>query len=214
LINIGRGIARYPLYELIILSLLMRSPLHGYLILKIANDQIGPWAKVSSGSLYQILAKLEQARIIAVIQHESQHTTGERVDRQLRVFMITDEGRKRFRQVMMDTSSNLGDYQKLFRYKIGYIDLLQPRERLLLINHYVNYCQTYILHLETEMDALVHELANQPNPLYLKNVLNVMQHIERQWKGELDWARSLREEVIAQADHDSIVSPMDEKNLS
>jgi DNA-binding PadR family transcriptional regulator len=196
-------------YELIILSLLMRSPLHGYLILKIANDQIGPWAKISSGSLYQILAKLEHARIIAVMQHENQPATGERVDRQLRVFMITDEGRKRFRQVMMDTSSNLGDYQKLFRYKIAYIDLLQPRERLLLINHYVNYCQTYILHLETEMDALVHELANQPNPLYLKNVLNVMQHIKQQWQGELDWARSLREEVMAQVNDASNVAVLD-----
>lgn len=202
------------MYELIILSLLMRSPLHGYLILKIANDQIGPWAKISSGSLYQILAKLEHARIIAVIQHADQHAPGEQVDRQLRVFMITDEGRKRFRQVMMDTSSNLGDYQKLFRYKIGYIDLLQPKECLLLFNHYVNYCQTYILHLETEMDALVHELANQPNPYYLKNVLNVMQHIKEQWQGELDWARSLREGVMVQIKDAAIVASLDEEHLS
>jgi DNA-binding PadR family transcriptional regulator len=201
-------------YELIILSLLMRSPLHGYLILKIANDQIGPWAKISSGSLYHILAKLEHARIIAVIQHQDQHTPGEQADRQLRVFMITDEGHKRFRQIMMDTSSNLGDYQKLFRYKIGYIDLLQPKERLLLFNHYVNYCQTYILHLETEMDALVHELATQPNPFYLKNVLNVMQHVKQQWQGELNWARSLREEEMAQIKDASTVALLDEENLS
>lgn len=195
------------------LSLLMRSPLHGYLILKIANDQIGPWAKISSGSLYQLLAKLEHARIIAVMQHEEQHASGDRVDRQLRIFMITDEGRKRFRQVMMDTSSNLGDYQKLFRFKIGYIDLLQPRERLLLFNHYVNYCQTYILHLETEMDALVHELAGQPNPLYLKNVLSVMQHIKEQWSGELDWARSLREGVMAQISNDANAASLNDEQL-
>jgi DNA-binding PadR family transcriptional regulator len=200
-------------YELIILCLLMRSPLHGYLILKIANDQIGPWAKISSGSLYQILAKLEHAMIIAVIQHENQPTTGERVDRQLRVFMITDEGRKRFRQVMMDTSSNLGDYQKLFHYKMGYIDLLQPKERLLLFNHYVNYCQTYILHLENEMDSLTHELAEHSNPLYLKNVLNVMQHIKQQWQGELDWARSLRDEVMAQVKDAAYVASLDEEIL-
>ena len=30
------------MYELIILSLLMRFPLHGYLMMKITNDQIGP----------------------------------------------------------------------------------------------------------------------------------------------------------------------------
>src|ERR1051326_5333738 len=98
-----RSVSRESVYELIILCLLMRSPLHGYLILKIANDQIGPWAKISSGSLYQILAKLEQAGIITVMNNESLHSPGERVARQLRVFTITDEGRERFRQVMMDT---------------------------------------------------------------------------------------------------------------
>lgn len=41
------------MYELIILSLLMREPLHGYLIAKIINDMIGPIAKVSHGWLYQ-----------------------------------------------------------------------------------------------------------------------------------------------------------------
>lgn len=37
------------MYELIILSLLMREPSHGYLISKIINDIIGPIAKVSHG---------------------------------------------------------------------------------------------------------------------------------------------------------------------
>jgi DNA-binding PadR family transcriptional regulator len=38
------------MYELMVLSLLMRSPLHGYLIVKITNDMIGPWAKISRGN--------------------------------------------------------------------------------------------------------------------------------------------------------------------
>ena len=37
------------MYELIILSLLMRFPLHGYLIAQIANDMIGPWAGSATG---------------------------------------------------------------------------------------------------------------------------------------------------------------------
>ena len=39
------------MYELIILSVLMRMPMHGYLIVKITNDQIGPWAKIRSETL-------------------------------------------------------------------------------------------------------------------------------------------------------------------
>jgi Transcriptional regulator PadR-like family len=52
-------------YELIILSLLMREPMHGYLIAKVTNDQIGPWARLSSGTMYTILARLEADGLIA-----------------------------------------------------------------------------------------------------------------------------------------------------
>ena len=182
------------MYELMVLSLLMRSPLHGYLIVKIVNDMIGPWAKISSGTLYPLLTRMEQDGLIAVVTAESQALEGERPTL---TFMITEEGRKRFHQVMMDMSSNLGDYQRIFRYKMGFIDLLQPQERLLLFNHYINYCQTSILHLQTEMASLAHELSQQMQPRFLENVLSVMEHIERQVQAELDWARGLREEELA-----------------
>ncbi len=183
------------MYELMVLSLLMRTPLHGYLIVKITNDMIGPWAKISSGTLYPLLARMEQAGLIAVVVAENQSAPGER---QTRTFLITEEGRKRFHQVMMDMSSNLGDYQRIFRYKMGFIDLLQSQERLLLFNHYINYCQTTILHLQTEMANLAHELSHQPDPHFLGSVLKVMRHLEEQTQAELEWARSLREEELSQ----------------
>ncbi len=182
------------MYELIILSLLMRFPLHGYLMMKITNDQIGPWARISSGTLSTILGKLEQAGLIAVLEQERQPA---HADRRARVYTITDEGRKRFHQLMMDTSSNLGEYQKFFHHKMTYFDLLQPVERLLLINHYVNYCQATILHTQTEMDSLVYELADQPNRAFLENLLRVMKHIVEQWRAEFDWVKGIREQELA-----------------
>jgi DNA-binding PadR family transcriptional regulator len=178
-------------YELIILSLLMRFPLHGYLMMKITNDQIGPWARVSSGTLSTILGKLEQVGLIAVLPQESESARG---DRRARTYTITEEGRKRFHQLMMDTSSNLGEYQKFFHHKMTYFDLLRPDERLLLVNHYINYCQTTILHSQTEMDSIVYELADHPDPAFLDNLLRVMRHIVQQWQAELDWIRSIREQ--------------------
>ena len=58
------------MYELIILSLLMRFSLNGYAIAKIANDIIGPWAKVSNGTLYPLLTKLEKAGLIELTNGE------------------------------------------------------------------------------------------------------------------------------------------------
>jgi DNA-binding PadR family transcriptional regulator len=185
------------MYELIVLSLLIRWPMHGYLIAKITNDLIGPWAKVSSGTLYTILTRMEQDGRIAVVTDRQEPTRGER---RSRTFSITDEGRTRFRQLMMDTASNLGDYQNVFRYKFGYLDVLRPEERLLLLNHYINYCQTSILHVQREMDGLPQELANYPNPAYLDNLLEVMRHVVAQWQAELDWARRMRERELAQSD--------------
>lgn len=80
------------------------------------------------------------------------------------------------------------------------MDLLRPEERLLLLNHYINYCQTSILHVHREMDGLPHELANYPNPAYLNNLLEVMRHIVGQWETELDWTRRMRERELAQND--------------
>src|ERR1700730_19117569 len=97
------------MYELIILSLLMHQPLHGYLIAKITNDMIGPWAKISNGTLYPLLTRLEKAGLIATSPEGSEQQRG---DRQLRTFMVTEVGRKRFHQLMIDTSTNPGEYQK------------------------------------------------------------------------------------------------------
>ncbi|HEU0003536.1 MAG TPA: PadR family transcriptional regulator [Ktedonobacteraceae bacterium] len=182
------------MYELIILSLLMRFPIHGYLMMKITNDQIGPWARISSGTLSTILAKMEQMGLIAVLPEGRSDT---RADRRARVYTITDEGRKRFRQLMMDTSSNLGEYQKFFHHKLVYIDLLRPDERLLLLNHYINYCQTTILHTQSEMEGIVYELADHPDPVFLENVLRNMKHTEQLWQAEFDWAKSVREQELS-----------------
>ncbi len=178
------------MYELVVLSQLMRWPMHGYLIVKITNDVIGPWARISSGTLSTILKRLEQTGLIAELPQERDPA------RRARTFAITEEGRKRFHQLMMDTSSNLGDYQKIFRYKMGFFDLLRPDERLLLLNHYINYCQTTILHVQTEMESLVYELADHPSPAFLENVRQTMRHIVQQWQAEYDWMRSIREQEL------------------
>ncbi|MBV9230671.1 MAG: PadR family transcriptional regulator [Chloroflexi bacterium] len=182
------------MYELIILSLLMRFPAHGYLIAKIANDIIGPWAKISNGTLYPLLTRLVQTGIIALTDDESDAAQTERPARR---FMITDGGRKRFYQLMMDTSSNIGDYQRIFHLKAGCLDLLPSRESLHLLNHYINYSQACILHLKTETESLIHELEDTPQR---KLALNVMRHRAELWQAEVDWTMQLREELVSRTE--------------
>ncbi len=183
------------MYELIILSLLMRWPLHGYMIAKITSDMIGPMAKISNGTLYPLLTKLKQAGLIATHVDTAQ----QRGERQLRSFQITELGRKRFHELMMDTTSNPGEYQKFFRYKVVHMGLLSLEERLHLIDHYSNYCQAHTLHLHTEAQNLVQENADNQfmSPEQLEATLDTMRHMASQWRAELEWVQRLREKEIA-----------------
>ncbi len=185
------------MYELIILSLLMYSPLHGYLIAKITNDMIGPWAKVSNGTMYPLLAKLEREQLIEATSDSSTQQHG---DRQLRSFKITDDGCKRFHQLMMDTTSNPGEYQKFFRLKVPYLELLQPAERLHLLDHYINYCQTHILYTRSEAEDMVQDTSAHKyylSPIRLEASLDVLRQMANQWQAELEWTKRLREKEIA-----------------
>ena len=100
----------------------------------------------------------------------------------------------------MDMSSNLGDYTRIFQYKVSFMDLVEQKERLLLFNHFINYCATSILHLQTERAGLAHDLSYQPNTVFLENVVTVMEHLEAQTQRELDWASELRAKEMARPD--------------
>lgn len=190
------------MYELIILSLLMNGPLHGYLIARITNDIIGPWAKVSNGTLYPLLTKLEQSGYSAIAADGSDQRQGERI---ARTFEITEDGRKRFHQLMMDTSSNPGEYQKFFQLKVAYLFLLQPMERLHLLDHYINYCQTHILYSRSEAKEFIEDTTGRSYmpPARMEGTLEVFEHIVEHWQAELKWVQHLRAKEVARIERNS-----------
>ena len=185
------------MYELIILSLLVRFPAHGYLIAHIINDMIGPYARVSNGRLYPLLAKLEQD---GLIEADDEIEPGQRGERNSRRYRITEVGRKRFYVLMLDTTSNLGEYQRMFHYKAPLLYLLKPADRLYLIDHYLNYCQAHVLHLTAEAEDLAIGYSShsyQGMEISLAATLDVMKHMTEQWRLEVAWALRLRAEEVA-----------------
>ena len=183
------------MYELIILILLMRTPAHGYLISHIINDIIGPYARVSNGRLYPLLARLEESGMIEANEDAGQ----QRGERNARSYRITEAGRERFHTLMLDTTSNPGEYQRIFLQKVPMLSYLKPSERLYLIDHYINYCQAHVLHLTAEGDDL--EAGNYHrfpgDEWVLPATLDVMNHMADQWRLEVAWALRLREQHLA-----------------
>ncbi len=184
------------MYELMILSLLMRGAAHGYSITKTMNDMIGPVMKVSHGSLYPKLRKLEADGLITATEQVEQ---AQEHSRQVRVFAITGEGRQYFHELMMDIASNPGEYSRLFWQKACNLDCLHPAEQLELIDHYLNYCQTHQLHLKAVTKNVVESKGHyQAMPMtQLKLTLHALRRATSHWQVETEYAGSLREKVLA-----------------
>ncbi|MGH2505358.1 MAG: PadR family transcriptional regulator [Ktedonobacterales bacterium] len=185
------------MYELIILTLLARWPLHGYLIAKITNDMLGPYARLSNGRLYPLLAKLEAAGLIEVADESSRSVNG----RRQRVYALTEAGRKRFHALMMDTTSNQGDYQRIFWYKVPDLYLLSLSEQLYLLDHYITYCQAHIFHYTAEIADIpkATQVFEAPPPHDGATVF-AMEHVLRLWRDELDSAQRWRARIVAAAE--------------
>jgi len=198
-------------YELIILGTLMGGPFHGYLIAKIMQNILGPYGKLSKGRLYPLLMKLEEGGLIVADPLAEQPESRPRSHIPSRSFRLTEAGRTRFHTLMMDTTSYLGEYQRVFLQKVAYFSFLQPRERLHRIEHYVGYCQSLVSYGSGRAEELAHSGMERPIGMtnaQLTDLLTGMQHKIHQWQQELLWAEELREKI--RASMHSSTSPDDE----
>ncbi len=184
------------MYELLVLALLMRWTLHAYFIADITNSIMGPWEKISRGSLSGLLAKLEGS---GMIEPGDPALVPFPPTRSARVFAITAAGRKRFFQLMMDTTSNPGNYQRIFRLKALHLEFLQLKDQLFLVDHYLYYCQTAARYMREEAeDMKVNTVKSDTSSEWLvTTALDLMGTAEEQWELERAWAQRLRERIIA-----------------
>jgi DNA-binding PadR family transcriptional regulator len=184
------------MYELLVLALLMHWPLYAYLIAEIANHILGPWERISRGTLSSLLTKLELAGLI-ILADPAQVPFA--TDRPSRVFAITPAGRERFYQLMMDTTSNQGTYQRLFRIKALHLEYVSPEDQLSLVDHYLSYCQMGVRYQQAEAQDFVANPIKQRSvsSFYSTIAQDLMEMVSQQWQLELAWAKLLRERIVA-----------------
>jgi DNA-binding PadR family transcriptional regulator len=184
------------MYELLVLALLMHWPLYAYLIAEIANHILGPWERISRGTLSSLLTKLEQAGLIAPADPAQVPFS---TDRPSRVFALTPAGRERFYQLMMDTTSNQGTYQRLFRIKALNLEYVSLQDQLSLVDHYLSYCQMGLHYQQAEaQDFVTNPIKHRSvSSFYSAVALDLMELVNQQWQLELAWAQQLRERIIA-----------------
>lgn len=177
------------MYEFLVLSQLSRLPMHGYMIAKVIGDIIGPFRCLQWGALYPLLNRLEHEGLIEAVE-DTRPVDG----RSRRVYAITDAGRRRLHEHIMDTEHHLGEYDSLFASKVALFSQLTPQERLHLSRHYAVYAQQNLDHMERERRDLLENASTVLSPEQIADITKVMAHRITYWERERAWA----EELIAQ----------------
>jgi DNA-binding PadR family transcriptional regulator len=184
------------MYEFLVLGRLANAPMHGYMIAKVIGKIMGPFRQVQWGALYPVLNRLERDGLI-----RAEETELEGDGRTRRVYAISETGRARLHELLMDTEHHQSEYDMIFYYKVALFSHLSPEERVYLARHYAVYAQQNMAHLERSRCALGEENARGLSPAHLTNIGDVIGHRIEYWRQERAWSEELiaREHELKEA---------------
>lgn len=111
--------------ELAILGLLKERPMHGYQLSKELSSTLGSIRRVSYGSLYPTLRRLEEAGEVEV-------QPGEAAARRKNVYRITAAGEIAFDEMLSEQGTDAADDSK-FGVRLAFFRYLKPEKRIRLL---------------------------------------------------------------------------------
>lgn len=168
--------------QLIILGQLIEKPSHGYAIKQTLDCIIGTRKKISWGSLYPILGKLEKESLIKKLG--SQQVSGPTQ----KTYSITSKGRGHFLKLMAQSDYASGDGRVIFRFKLLFFDKVDKKIRIKIITDYKQYCQDNIKLVK----HYLREIGKQGfSPEKLPYISEDLQHSLKAFELEKAWTNKL-----------------------
>jgi DNA-binding PadR family transcriptional regulator len=113
--------------ELAVLGLLKERPTHGYQLSRELGDSLGGLWRVSYGSLYPTLRRLEND---AAIESEAGDVRGAR---RKKVYRITPKGEQIFLELLQETPQDTQTEDARFRMRLAFFRYLPPETRIRLL---------------------------------------------------------------------------------
>ena len=113
--------------ELAILGLLKEQPMHGYQLSRELGDSLGGFWRVSYGSLYPTLRRLEKAEAVQSV------VDGETRARRKTTYEITEKGEKLFFELLQETPHDNSTEDTKFRVRLAFFRYLPPETRIRLL---------------------------------------------------------------------------------
>ena len=113
--------------ELAILGLLKQQPMHGYQLSRELGGSLGGFWRVSYGSLYPTLRRLERDGLVSPVP-------GENIGgRRKTVFGITEHGERAFLELLQETPNDSSTEDTRFRVRLAFFRYLPPETRIRLL---------------------------------------------------------------------------------
>ncbi|MGH2634661.1 MAG: helix-turn-helix transcriptional regulator [Actinomycetota bacterium] len=160
--------------ELAILGLLKERSMHGYQLSKRLTDSLGGFWRVSYGSLYPSLKRLEAQGAVELVFDEQE------VGRRKNVYRITEKGEGLFRELLEEAGADATGEENRFRVRLAFFKYLAPESRIRLLERRRAF-------LEERLDTLTASLATHDDTY----TLSLMQHGRETTEQDIAWLTGL-----------------------
>jgi len=175
------------IYELFILGKLMHRPMHGYLIQSIVNSAMGPFRRLSWGTLYPLLRKMQGDGLIAVQRGKSSDGRG------TKNYRTTARGKLRFAELMQPGGDRSGDPRDWFRVRLSNFGHIGVVEQQGVLTEYRAFLAAIVHH----SDAMSGEVREAPGLAAAERpyVLTALDHQCHLAASELAWVDALAKTI-------------------
>jgi DNA-binding PadR family transcriptional regulator len=164
------------LLELAILGLLKERAMHGYQLSKRLADTLGAFWKVSYGSLYPAIKRLEREGAV-----ESAFPRDE-VGRRKNVYRITDKGEELFYELLQEAGQESWEDNR-FRVRLAFFKYLKPDTRLRLLEKRRAFLEGRLSDLKTSLKNARERIDNY--------TLSLMRHGAEATEQDIAWLDDL-----------------------
>ena len=172
-----RGGTAHDMLELAILGLLKQQPMHGYQLSRELGGSLGGFWRVSYGSLYPTLRRLEREGLVARV---SDGTTG---GRRKTVYGITEQGEAAFLELLQETPADTSSEDARFRVRLAFFRYLPPETRIRLLERRRGF-------LADRLDAIDDSLRSEREAAD-DYALAVMEHGRTATESDIEWLDGL-----------------------
>jgi DNA-binding PadR family transcriptional regulator len=160
--------------ELAILGLLKERSMHGYQLSKRLTETLGGFWRVSYGSLYPSLKRLERQGAVEQVFDEQE------VGRRKNVYRITERGEAVFRRLLEEAGTDATGEENRFRVRMAFFKYLAPESRIRLLERRRAF-------LEERLATLTASLGTHRDTY----TLSLMQHGRETTEQDIAWLNGL-----------------------